>query len=173
MRTCYCEKCNYEFDVFEELDEQEDRVFCPKCKVNLARMLPETPTRILLREQRLVRARRKEIMRFTLRVLETFAVLVWMLFSFRFLWKYSLPFLLSGILWGYLCAMWTRFVTWERSSYAGFFSVGLMGMTLGILLAAVLFTGFCPFRTGYLFELMPGLLFAYLFAAFEREKQEP
>lgn len=173
MRTCYCEKCNYEFDVPEELNEQEDSVFCPKCKVNLARILPDTPTRVLLREKRLARARRKEIMRFTLLVLSTLLVLLGLLYAFRFLWNRSMPFLLSGCIWGWLCAMWTRLVTWERSPYAGLFSVGIMGMTLGILLAAVRFSGFCPFRTGFVFELMPGLLFAYLFAAFEKEKHEP
>ncbi len=171
MRTCFCDKCNYEFDVPEELNEQEDSVFCPRCKVNLARILPDTPTRVLQREQRLARARRKEIMRVTRLILITLLALLGVLSVFRFLWNHSAPFLISGCIWGYLCAMWTRLITWERSPYAGLFAVGIMVMTLGMLLVAVLFTGFCPLRPWGAAELMPGLLFAYLFAAFEKEKE--
>jgi len=173
MRTCYCEKCNYEFDIFEELDENEDLVFCPKCKVNLARILPDTPARILLREQRLARARSKEIFRLTRLALETITAFLLIVFAFRFLGKYALPFLLSGSLWGYLCAMWTRFITWERSPYSGAFSMGLMGISLGILALILYSNDFCQLRIGHIFELMPGLLFAYVFAAFEKEGKEP
>ena len=171
MRTCFCDKCNYEFDVPEEVNEQEDSVFCPRCKVNLARIFPDTPTRVLQREQRLARARRKEIMRVTRLVLITLLALLGVLSVFRFLWNHSAPFLISGCIWGYLCAMWTRLITWERSPYAGLFAVGIMVMTLGMLSVAVLFTGFCPLRPWVAYELMPGLLFAYPFAAFEKEKE--
>ena len=173
MRTCYCEKCNYEFDILDELNEDEDMVFCPRCKINLARILPETPSRIILREQRLARIRRKEIFRLLFLVLKTLAVVLWMIFSFRVLWKHSLPFLLSGALWGYCCAMWTRFLTLERTPYSGTFSMGLMAVSAGLLVAGLYFSDFCSLRAGQLFEMMPGLLFAYFFAAFEKEKLEP
>ena len=171
MRTCFCEKCNYEFDVPDELNEQEDSVFCPKCKINLARILPDTPTRILQREHRLARARKKEIMRFLLLVLATGLVLLGTLAAFRFFWSRSILFLLAGCAWGYLCALWTRLITWERSPYSGLFAVGIMLTTLGILLTAIRFTGFSPLRLGVPLELAPGLLLAFLFAAFEKEKE--
>ena len=110
-------------------------------------------------------------MRVTRLVLITLLALLGVLSVFRFLWNHSAPFLISGCIWGYLCAMWTRLITWERSPYAGLFAVGIMVMTLGMLSVAVLFTGFCPLRPWVAFELMPGLLFAYLFAAFEKEKE--
>ncbi len=171
MRTCFCEKCNYEFDVADELNEQEDSVFCPKCKINLARILPDTPTRILQREHRFARARRKEMIRFLLLILATASVLLGIFAAFRFFWSRSIPFLLAGCAWGYLCALWTRLITWERSPYTGLFAVGVMAATLGILLAAIRLTGFSPLRIWVILELAPGLLFAYLFAAFEKEKE--
>ena len=53
MRSFFCDKCNLEFDLDGDFDENEDRVFCPHCTTNLARILPETPERILMRESRL------------------------------------------------------------------------------------------------------------------------
>ena len=49
MRSFFCEKCRLEFDLDEDFDEGDNTVFCPQCKINLARMLPETPERILTR----------------------------------------------------------------------------------------------------------------------------
>ena len=76
MHSYFCDQCNLEFDVDEEIDETEDSVFCPECKIHLARPLPETPERIIARERRLHRARAAQYKQLMRLILFTLIVLV-------------------------------------------------------------------------------------------------
>ena len=77
MRSFFCDKCNLEFDLDEDFDDDDDNtVFCPQCKINLAKILPETPERILMRAKRQQELRKKKLKARTRMLLVTFGILV-------------------------------------------------------------------------------------------------
>ena len=75
MRSFFCDKCNLEFDLDEDFDDDDNTVFCPQCKINLAKILPETPERILMRAKRQQELRMKQLKARTRMLLGTAGIL--------------------------------------------------------------------------------------------------
>ena len=167
MRSFYCEKCRLEFDLDEDFDEDDNTVFCPQCKINLARMLPETPERILMREKRLREARKKQrraSVRFvsgTLGLLILFNILL-LTGGRSFFWM-----LVAGLIAGIPAGLWTRRITADRTFRAGLLAVLLTAVIAGLNIAALHFgTGmviFPAFR-----NLFGAVITAWIFAVFEK-----
>lgn len=178
MRSFFCDRCSYEFDVDidEEENDSENTMFCPKCNVTLARILPETPDRILLREQRLALLHREELRRFLGLILQTI-----LLFGIGALveWKlrYGLVQFIYAVWWGCVAGLWTRRITRERSVYSGLFSMIFSCITLGIFYAAVfLIPREIPFKlVSYLwfgiFYLFVSAIPAFLFGFYEKKNE--
>ena len=167
MRSFFCEKCRLEFDLDEDFDEDDNTVFCPQCKINLARMLPETPERIIMREKRLREARKKQrkaSARFvsgTLGLLILFNILL-LTGGRSFFWM-----LVAGLIAGIPAGLWTRRITADRSFRAGILAVILAAAVMALDIAALHFgiglAIFPAFR-----NLLGAIITAWVFAVFEK-----
>ena len=167
MRSFYCEKCRLEFDLDEDFDEDDNTVFCPQCKINLAKMLPETPERILMREKRLREARKKQRRASVRFVFGTIGLLI--LFDILLLTggKSFFWMLVAGLIAGIPAGLWTRRITADRTFRAGLLAVLLTAVIVGLNIAALHFgTGmviFPAFR-----NLFGAVITAWIFAVFEK-----
>ena len=167
MRSFYCEKCRLEFDLDEDFDEDDNTVFCPQCNVNLARMLPETPERIIMREKRLREARKKQrraSVRFvfgTLGLLILFNILL-LTGGRSFFWM-----LVAGLIAGIPAGLWTRHLTADRTFRAGILAVFLTAVIIGINIAALHFGAGLAIFPAYR-NLLGALITAWIFAVFEK-----
>ena len=167
MRSFYCEKCRLEFDLDEDFEEDDNTVFCPQCKVNLARILPETPERILMRDKRLREARKKQRMasvRFisgTLGLLILFNILL-LAGAKSFFWM-----LVAGLIAGIPAGLWTRRITADRTFRAGILAVVMAAAVIVLNIAALHFGAglviFPAFR-----NLFGAIITAWIFAVFEK-----
>lgn len=167
MRSFFCEKCRLEFDLDEDFDEDDNTVFCPQCKINLAKMLPETPERIIMREKRLREARKKQrraSVRFifgTLGLLILFNILL-LTGGRSFFWM-----LVAGLIAGIPAGLWTRRITADRSFRAGILAVFLAAVVMALDIAALHFgiglAIFPAFR-----NLLGAIITAWIFAVFEK-----
>ena len=167
MRSFFCEKCRLEFDLDEDFDEDDNTVFCPQCKVNLARMLPETPERIIMRDKRLREARKKR-----LKALVRFiCVTIWLLILFNILLltggKSFFWMLVAGLIAGIPAGLWTRRITADRTFRAGILATVMAAAVIGLDIAALHFGAglavFPAFR-----NLFGAVITAWLFAVFEK-----
>ena len=167
MRSFFCEKCRLEFDLDEDFEEDDNTVFCPQCKINLAKMLPETPERIIMREKRLQEARKKQRLASVRFVFRTLGLLI--LFNIllltggrSFFWM-----LVAGLIAGIPAGLWTRRITADRSFRAGILAVFLAAVVMALDIAALHFgiglAIFPAFR-----NLLGAIITAWIFAVFEK-----
>ena len=167
MRSFYCEKCRLEFDLDEDFDEDDNTVFCPQCKINLAKMLPENPERILMREKRLREARKKQRRASVRFVSGTIGLLI--LFDLLLLTggKSFFWMLVAGLIAGIPAGLWTRRITADRTFRAGLLAVLLTAIIMGLNVAALHFGAglaiFPAFR-----NLFGAVITAWIFAVFEK-----
>ena len=170
MHSYFCDQCNLEFDVDEEIDETEDSVFCPECKIHLARPLPETPERIIARERRLRRARAAQYKQLMRLILFTLIVLVIVnaavLYNSRSAWL----MLSAGIILGIPAGCWTRRITYERS----WRSAVLAAVMMLIVETAILGTLYLCHKlqmNAAVMNLIAGIIPAGCIASYEKESQ--
>lgn len=167
MRSFFCEKCRLEFDLDEDFEEDDNTVFCPQCKVNLARMLPETPERILMRDKRLREARKKQRMAAVRFVFGTLGLLI--LFDILLLagGKSFFWMLVAGLIAGIPAGLWTRHITADRTFRAGILAVVMAAAVMGLNIAALHFgTGLAIFPAFR--NLFGAVITAWIFAVFEK-----
>ncbi|MBQ9338385.1 MAG: hypothetical protein IJS14_13935 [Lentisphaeria bacterium] len=168
MRSFFCDKCNLEFDLEGDFDEQEDRVFCPRCTTNLARILPETPERILMRETRLRRERAQLAVRRGKLILWT--VLAMVLANALILTGGHLFWLMmcAGVAGGFPAGFWMRHLTSDRTWRAGVAAcvIFLLFLSLDILVLRV--SGRLPVMYPALRNLTAGILPAWFAAIYEK-----
>ena len=141
MRSFFCDKCHLEFDLDEDFEEGENTVFCPQCKIHLAKILPETPERMILREKRMQESRRRQLkkngclMAGTLIILLIFTVLL-LVGSRSYFWM-----LAAGLLGGVPAGLWTRRITADRTFRAGILASVLFLLILAADAAVLYFCG--------------------------------
>ena len=167
MRSFFCEKCRFEFDLDEDFDEDDNTVFCPQCKVNLARMLPETPERMVMREKRLQEARKKQRQASVRFVFGTIGLLI--LFNILLLTggRSFFCMLVAGLIAGIPAGLWTRHLTADRTFRAGILAVFLTAVIIGINIAALHFGAGLAIFPAYR-NLLGALITAWIFAVFEK-----
>ena len=169
MRSFFCDKCNLEFDLEGEFDEFEDRVFCPHCTTTLARILPETPERILMRESRLRRERRNTAIRRWKLIFWTAAAAV--LANFLILIGGHLFWLMmcAGVIAGFPAGFWMRHLTSDRTWRAGVAAcvIFLLFLLLDVLILRL--GGRLPVFYPALRNLTAGILPAWFTAIFEKK----
>lgn len=167
MRSFFCEKCRLEFDLDEDFDEDDNTVFCPQCKINLARMLPETPERIIMREKRLREERKKQrraSVRFvsgTLGLLILFNILL-LTGGRSFFWM-----LVAGLIAGIPAGLWTRRITADRTFRAGLLAVLLTAVIMGLNITALHFGAGLAISPAFR-NLFGAVITAWIFAVFEK-----
>ena len=171
MRSYFCRKCDLEFDLDMEEDlSQEDSdsmVFCPRCLITVAEVLPETPERILARERRLRNQERMEKRR-SMRILAGGAALL-LLTSAGFTFAYNSWFwmLVLSLIPGTVAGVCTKQITQDRSWRAGVLSLGVYAILLGLCVLI-------PWSCGRFFFLAParnllaGTVLAWICAVFEK-----
>ena len=137
MRSFFCDKCNLEFDLDEDFEEGDSTVFCPQCKINLAKMLPETPERMVMREKRLREARSRERKKVARLVLLTLAVLLADALLLRFGNSSFFWMLIAGLIAGIPAGLWTRRITFDRTWRAGILASFLAFLGLAAVTVAV------------------------------------
>lgn len=168
MRSFFCDKCNLEFDLDGDFDETEDRVFCPRCTTNLARILPETPERILMRESRLRAERMKNAVRRWKLIFWTAAALA--LTNFLILIGGHLFWLMmcAGVVCGFPAGFWIRHLTSDRTWRAGVTACVVFLLFLGLDLLCLRLAGRLPVVYPALRNLTAGILSAWFTAIFEK-----
>ena len=167
MRSFFCEKCSLEFDLDEDFEDGDDTVFCPQCKINLARMLPETPERIIMREKRLREARKKKLQALARLILATLGELLLFNILLLFCGKSFFWMLVAGLLIGIPAGLWTRRITADRTFRAGILAAILAAAVIaldgGCLLHFAGMTVYPAFR-----NLLGAVVTAWIFAVFEK-----
>ena len=169
MRSFFCDHCQLEFDLDGDFDESEDAVFCPRCKIHLARLLPETPERTLLREERIRQARRRQIREALKRMVWSVLILAAVFLLIRFRGQSAWLMLFAGVLAGFPAGCWIRRLTEERSWRSGFAAAVLVLLVLSAMVTVLYLTGLLPGFHPALRNLSAGLLSAWLVAVFERK----
>lgn len=167
MRSFFCEKCRLEFDLDGDFEEEDNMVFCPRCKVNLALILPETPERILMREKRLLELRRKEQKKMFQLLLGTLAILTVVNILLVTGGKSYFLMLAAGLIAGIPAGLWSRRITLDRS-----FRIGVLASVVYLLVLAVDMTVlYCSGKlvlSSALRNLTGGIITAWIFAVFEK-----
>ena len=168
MRSFFCDKCNLEFDLDEDFDDDDNTVFCPQCKINLAKILPETPERILMRAKRQQELRLQRLKKRTRMLLTTTVILV--LANFLMQLKPASFFLMltAGLLAGIPAGIWTRHLTEDRTYRAGIFAVLLLAVILAVECGVLYCCGKLPVMYPALRNLSAGILTAFIFAIWEK-----
>ncbi|MBO4631535.1 MAG: hypothetical protein J5858_06405, partial [Lentisphaeria bacterium] len=144
MRSFFCEKCNLEFDLDEDFDEDDNTVFCPQCKINLARILPETPERILMRAKRQEEARRKALKKLFRLILITLIVVSAVNILILSGGKSFFLMLTAGLISGIPAGLWIRRITSDRTYRAGLLAGCLVSLVLAADLFFIHFIGLLP-----------------------------
>ena len=168
MRSFFCEQCNLEFDLDEDFEEGDSTVFCPQCKIHLAKMLPETPERLVMREKRLREARSREWKKIARLILGTLAVLLADAALLRFGSRSFFWMLTAGLIAGVPAGLWTRRITFDRTWRAGVLASILALFGLAVVTAAVwsltpMWEGAAPLR-----NLTAAVIPAFLLAWWEK-----
>ena len=168
MRSFFCDKCNLEFDLDEDFDDDDNTVFCPQCKINLAKILPETPERILMRAKRQQELRLQRLKKRTRMLLTTTVILV--LANFLMQLKPASFFLMltAGLLAGIPAGIWTRHLTEDRTYRAGIFAVLLLAVILAVECGVLYCCGKLPVMYPALRNLSAGILTAFIIAIWEK-----
>ncbi len=168
MRSLFCDKCNLEFDLDEDFDDDDNTVFCPQCKINLAKILPETPERILMREKRQQQLRKKQRNARIRMLLVTFGILVLTNLLMRIRPESFFLMLVSGLLAGITAGVWTRHLTWDRTFRAGIFAILLLAVILAAECGILYACGKLPVWYPALRNLVGGIIPAYIIAIWDR-----
>ena len=168
MRSFFCDKCNLEFDLDEDFDDDDNTVFCPQCKINLAKILPETPERILMREKRQQQLRKKQRNARIRMLLVTFGILVLTNLLMRIRPESFFLMLVSGLLAGITAGVWTRHLTWDRTFRAGIFAILLLAVILAAECGILYACGKLPVWYPALRNLVGGIIPAYIIAIWDR-----
>ena len=167
MRSFFCEKCNLEFDLDEDFDEDDNTVFCPQCKINLARILPETPERILMRAKRLEELRRKDRLKLFKLILETVGALLLGAVCMRVMQK-AFPMLVCGLIAGIPAGLLTKRLTADRTYRAGILASVLLLLGQGAVFGILLYCGAISAWHPAMRNLAAGVITAFCFAVFEK-----
>lgn len=168
MHSYFCDHCNLEFDVDEEIDETEDSVFCPQCKNHLARPLPETPERLIARDRRLRNARAVQVKRLTRLILFTLAVLLAVNAAVVYNSRSAWLMLTSGIILGIPAGCWTRRITYERSWRSAVLAIAMMLIVETAILGTLYLCRGLQ-MSGAVMNLIAGIAPAWCIAAYEKE----
>ena len=168
MRSFFCEKCNLEFDLDEDFDEDEDTVFCPQCKINLAKILPETPERILLRSKRQQELRAKRLKNQIRMLLITGSILVLVNILMQFGSGSFFLMLTAGLAAGIPAGIWTRHLTEDRTYRAGIFAVLVLAVILAAECGILYFCGKLQVWHPALRNLTAGIIPAFILAIWEK-----
>jgi glucose-6-phosphate-specific signal transduction histidine kinase len=168
MRSFFCDKCNLEFDLDEDFDDDDNTVFCPQCKINLARILPETPERILMRAKRQQELRMKQLKARTRMLLVTAGILVVTNLLMQIRPASFFMMLTAGLLAGIPAGIWTRHLTVDRTFRAGLFAILLLAVILAAECAVLYACGRLPVWYPALRNLTGGLIPAYIIAIWDR-----
>jgi len=168
MRSFFCDKCNLEFDLDEDFDDDDNTVFCPQCKINLARILPETPERILMRTKRQQELRMKRLKARTRMLLVTAGILVLTNLLMQIRPASFFVMLVAGLLAGIPAGIWTRQLTADRTFRAGIFSILLLAVILAAECGIIYACGKLPVWYPSLRNLIGGIIPAYIIAVWDR-----
>ena len=168
MRSFFCDKCNLEFDLDEDFDDDDNTVFCPQCKINLAKILPETPERILMRTKRQHELRKKQLKARTRMLLVTVGILVLANLLMQINPASFFLMLTAGLLAGIPAGVWTRHLTEDRSWRAGIFAAVLLVLILAVECGIVYACGRLPVWYPALRNLSGGILPAFIIAIWDR-----
>ena len=169
MRSFFCDKCNLEFDLDEDFDDDDDNtVFCPQCKINLAKILPETPERILMRAKRQQELRKKQLKARTRMLLVTFGILVLTNLLMQIRPASFFLMLTAGLLAGIPAGVWTRHLTEDRTYRAGIFAAVLLALILAAECGVLYACGRLPVWYPSLRNLVGGIIPAYVLAVWDR-----
>lgn len=168
MRSFFCEKCNLEFDLDDDFDDDDDTVFCPQCKINLAKILPETPERILMRAKRQQELRLQRLKKRTRMQLVTVGILVLTNLLMQIRPASFFLMLTAGLLAGIPAGVWTRHLTEDRSWRAGIFAAVLLVLILAVECGIVYVCGRLPIWYPALRNLSGGILPAFIIAIWDR-----
>ena len=168
MRSFFCDKCNLEFDLDEDFDDDDNTVFCPQCKINLARILPETPERILMRAKRQQELRMKRLKARTRMLLVTAGILVVTNLLMQIRPASFFVMLVAGLLAGIPAGIWTRHLTMDRTFRAGLFAILLLAVILAAECGILYACGRLPVWYPALRNLFGGVIPAYLIAIWDR-----
>ena len=168
MRSFFCDKCNLEFDLDEDFDDDDNTVFCPQCKINLAKILPETPERILMRAKRQQELRLQRLKKRTRMLLTTTVILVLANFLMQLRPASFFLMLTAGLLAGIPAGIWTRHLTEDRTYRAGIFAVLLLAVILAVECGVLYCCGKLPVMYPALRNLSAGILTAFIIAIWDR-----
>lgn len=168
MRSFFCSKCNLEFDLDEDFDDGENTVFCPQCKINLAKILPETPERILMRAKRQQELRKKQLNARIRMLLVTLMILVIANLLMQIRPGSFFLMLTAGLLAGIPAGIWTRHLTEDRTFRAGIFATVLLAVILAAECGVLYACGRLPVWYPSLRNLVGGILPAFLIAVWDR-----
>ena len=168
MRSFFCEKCNLEFDLDEDFDDDDNSVFCPQCKINLAKILPETPERILMRAKRQQELRMQRLKKRTRMLLVTVVILVLANLLMQINPGSFFLMLTAGLLAGIPAGIWTRHLTEDRTYRAGIFAVLLLAVILAVECGVLYGCGKLPVWYPALRNLVGGVIPAYILAIWDR-----
>ena len=157
-----------EFDLDGDFDEDETSVFCPQCKINLAKILPETPERLVIRTKRLEEAHQKEKQKLIRLILESLAVLAAVNFLILKGGNSYFLMLIAGLFAGIPAGLWTRRITADRTYRAGLLAGCLYSLILAVNGSAVYGLGWLPALWPALRNLFGGIVTAWIFAVFEK-----
>ena len=168
MRSFFCDKCNLEFDLDEDFDDDDNTVFCPQCKINLAKILPETPERILMRAKRQQELRIKRLKARTRMLLVTVGILVLTNLLMQIRPASFFVMLVAGLLAGIPAGIWTRHLTADRTYRAGIFAILLLAVILAAECGSLYVCGKLPVWYPSLRNLTGGIIPAYILAIWDR-----
>lgn len=168
MRSFFCDKCNLEFDLDEDFDDDDNTVFCPQCKINLAEILPETPERILMRAKRQQELRMKQLKARTRMLLGTAGILVLVNLLMQIRPGSFFVMLTAGLLAGIPAGIWTRHLTADRTCHAGIFAILLLAVILAAECGTIHACGKLPVWYPSLRNLIGGIIPAYIIAVWDR-----
>lgn len=168
MRSFFCSKCNLEFDLDEDFDDDENTVFCPQCKINLAKILPETPERILMRAKRQQELRKKQLNARIRMLLVTLMILVIANLLMQIRPGSFFLMLTAGLLAGIPAGIWTRHLTLDRTYRAGIFAAVLLALILAAECGVLYVCGKLPVWYPALRNLVGGIIPAYIIAIWDR-----
>ena len=168
MRSFFCDKCNLEFDLDEDFDDDDNTVFCPQCKINLARILPETPERILMRAKRQQELRMKQVKARTRMLLVTVGILVLANLLMQIRPASFFVILVAGLLAGIPAGIWTRLLTADRTYRTGIFAILLLAVILAAECGILYACGKLPVWYPSMRNLIGGIIPAYIIAIWDR-----
>ena len=168
MRSFFCDKCNLEFDLDEDFDDDDNTVFCPQCKINLAKILPETPERILMRAKRQQELRIKQLKARTRMLLVTLGILVLTNLLMQIRPDSFFLMLTAGLLAGIPAGIWTRHLTLDRTYRAGIFAAVLLALILAVECGVLYVCGRLPVWYPALRNLTAGIITGFIIAIWEK-----